>query len=310
MSLLQRARHQLQLACQVWNRHGCVDLSAAFAFHSLQSFFPFLLVCLGVGARLFGQVDGASDQLLAVAAGVLPPGGLEVMEGILQRLVNQGQVAEQIGGLVLIFSASNATLSLQRGADRLWYGLGLPNAGDQAWHWHLRRWFFQRLKAIGAALLLALVLLINQITTPFRLLWSSIWSSLGSLSPWLPQPWEVPARTLISVLGSWLGVVIATVLLFSYLPSRRPRLGLLWQGSLLVATGLTLVNPLLGRALVWAGSRFLAYGLVGGIILLTLWIWLLGLILYFGMAWTVALTQRRQPQLLLANDSQSAEADL
>ena len=69
MSLVQRARHQLQLACQVWNRHGCVDLSAAFAFHSLQSFFPFLLVCLGVGARLFGQVDGASDQLLAVAAG-------------------------------------------------------------------------------------------------------------------------------------------------------------------------------------------------------------------------------------------------
>ncbi|HCV57144.1 MAG TPA: hypothetical protein DGR08_06115, partial [Synechococcales bacterium UBA12195] len=56
----------------------------------------------------------------------------------------------------------------------------------------------------------------------------------------------------------------------------------------------------MGRALVWAGSRFLAYGLVGGIILLTLWIWLLGLILYFGMAWTVALTQRRQPQLLLA----------
>ncbi|MGB0278998.1 MAG: YihY/virulence factor BrkB family protein, partial [Prochlorococcaceae cyanobacterium] len=233
MSLVQRARHQLQLACQVWNRHGCVDLSAAFAFHSLQSFFPFLLVCLGVGARLFGQVDGASDQLLAVAAGVLPPGGLEVMEGILQRLVNQGQVAEQIGGLVLIFSASNATLSLQRGADRLWYGLALPNAGDQAWHWHLRRWFFQRLKAIGAALLLALVLLINQITTPFRLLWSSMWSSLGSLSPWLPQPWEVPARTLISVLGSWLGVVIATVLLFSYLPSRRPRLSLLWQAVLL-----------------------------------------------------------------------------
>ena len=307
MSLVERASQQFQLACQVWNRHGCVDLSAAFAFHSLQSFFPFLLVCLGVGARLFGQVDGASDQLLAFAAATLPPGGLEIMQGILQRLLTQGQAAEQVGGLVLIFSASNATLSLQRGADRLWYGLGLPHAGEQPWHWHVKRWSFQRLKAIGAALLLALVLLINQITTPFRLLWSSIWSSLGSLSPWLPQPWEVPARTLISVLGSWLGVVIATMLLFSYLPSRRPHLGLLWQGSLLVATGLTLVNPLLGRALVWAGSRFLAYGLVGGIILLTLWIWLLGLILYFGMAWTVALTLRRRPESLLANGSESAE---
>ena len=74
--------------------------------------------------------------------------------------------------------------------------------------------------------------------------------------------------------------------------------------------GLTLVNPLLGRALVWAGSRFLAYGLVGGIILLTLWIWLLGLILYFGMAWTVALTLRREPQLLSANATELDESEL
>jgi len=66
---------------------------------------------------------------------------------------------------------------------------------------------------------------------------------------------------------------------------------------------------LLGRALVWAGSLFLAYGLVGGIILLTLWVWLLGLILYFGMAWTVALTLRRQPQLLLANSAESAASE-
>jgi len=30
---------------------------------------------------------------------------------------------------------------------------------------------------------------------------------------------------------------------------------------------------------------------VGGVIVLTLWVWLLGLILYFAMAWTVALAR-------------------
>ncbi len=86
-----------------------------------------------------------------------------------------------------------------------------------------------------------------QITTPFRLLWSSMWLSLGSLSPWLPQPWEVPARTLISVLGSWLGVVIATVLLFSYLPSRRPRLGLAVARFLAGGHGSHLGEPTTGK---------------------------------------------------------------
>ena len=89
------------------------------------------------------------------------------------------------------------------------------------------------------------------------------------------------------------------VLLFLYLPSRRPSLHLIWPGALLVATGLTFINPVLGSLLVWVGSRFMTYGLVGGVILLTLWIWLLGLILYFGTAWTVALHLRRRDQAMV-----------
>ena len=102
MGLQRRAQDQLLTAVQLWNRHGCVDLSAAFAFHSLQSFFPFLLVCLGVGAQLFGQTDGAIERLTALADALLPAGGEQVIAGVLQRLINQGQGAEQVGGLVLL----------------------------------------------------------------------------------------------------------------------------------------------------------------------------------------------------------------
>ena len=66
----------------------------------------------------------------------------------------------------------------------------------------------------------------------------------------------------------------------------------IWPGAVLVATALTLLNPLLGWLLVWIASRFLAYGLVGGVIVLTLWLWLLGLLLYFGTAWSVARQHR------------------
>lgn len=292
MGLQRRAQDQLLTAVQLWNRHGCVDLSAAFAFHSLQSFFPFLLVCLGVGAQLFGQTDGAIERLTALADALLPAGGEQVIAGVLQRLINQGQGAEQVGGLVLLFSASNATLSLQRGSDRLWCGFVLPTVGERRWHWHIRRWLGQRLKAIGAALLLSLVLLINQLTTPFRQLWAAIGAGVSALPIAWPEPLAIPARSVLAVSGSWLALVLALLLLMSYLPSRRPALMWIWPGAVLVATALTLLNPLLGWLLVWIASRFLAYGLVGGVIVLTLWLWLLGLLLYFGTAWSVARQHR------------------
>ena len=114
---------QFRQVIRLWNRHGCVDLSAAFAFHSLQSIFPFLLLCFGVAARVFGQADGAFEQILDFADQVLPPGSRFVIADVLETLIGQGRAAGIIGAFALLITDSNATLSLQRGYDRLWLGL-------------------------------------------------------------------------------------------------------------------------------------------------------------------------------------------
>jgi membrane protein len=61
---------------------------------------------------------------------------------------------------------------------------------------------------------------------------------------------------------------------------------------LLVGTALTLLNLLLGRSLVAMGLRFQAYGVVGAVLVLTLWVWLVGVILYFGQCLGVVLASR------------------
>lgn len=278
----------------IWNRHGCVDLSAAFAFHSLQSIFPFLLLCMGVGARVFGQEDGAFHQIIDASEQLLPPGTSGIISEALAKLYRQGRGAGLVGGLVLMVTASNATLSLQRGADRLWRAHNPQVSAPHSFGWHLRDMLKQRLKAVGGALLLSVLLLINQVTTPLKLMLLTLWEALSNWSLVLPGFWQVPARSFTFAVGSWIGLLFISLLLLLYLPSRRPPLLLLWPGAILISTALTLVNPLLGGLLVWASSRFLAYGLVGGVILLTLWVWLVGLILYFGMASAVALAMRPQ----------------
>jgi membrane protein len=46
-----------------------------------------------------------------------------------------------------------------------------------------------------------------------------------------------------------------------------------------------------GRSVLSLGASFQAYGLIGGVLLLSLWVWLVALVLYFGIALSVVLTR-------------------
>ena len=66
-------------ASQRWNDAACVDLSAAFAYFTLQSFFPLLLIALSVAARVFGRTDSL-DKLITFVAQILPPSAVDLVE--------------------------------------------------------------------------------------------------------------------------------------------------------------------------------------------------------------------------------------
>jgi membrane protein len=55
----------------------------------------------------------------------------------------------------------------------------------------------------------------------------------------------------------------------------------------LSGSAITLLNLLLGRSLQALGVRFQAYGVVGCILLFTLWIWIVGALLYYGHCFAV-----------------------
>ena len=63
----------------------------------------------------------------------------------------------------------------------------------------------------------------------------------------------------------------------------------LLPGSLLIGIGLTTLNLAVSKSILSLGTRFQAYGFIGGFLVLTLWVWLLGVILYFGQCWSVVI---------------------
>ena len=56
----------------LWLRTDCIDLSAAFAYHTLQSFFPALLIGLSLASRWLGRDRDLLEQLLHLIGQIIP----------------------------------------------------------------------------------------------------------------------------------------------------------------------------------------------------------------------------------------------
>ena len=92
-------------ACERWNKSDCVDLSAAFAYYTLQSFFPILLISLSIASWFLGKQEGLDQQIIAIAAQLLPPSVVELVETTLFNLIDQG-----FGAGILAVSYTHLTL--------------------------------------------------------------------------------------------------------------------------------------------------------------------------------------------------------
>lgn len=296
LTLIRCVRRQILPFWQaylLWLRADCIDLSAAFAYHSLQSFFPALLIVLALASRLLGNDRELLDRLLELVARVAPVNGVLVLESALQRLTSQGAGAGALGVLLLVLSASNIYLTLQRGADRIWWNRPDGFAG-LGWKQLVRRYLLLRLKSLGLLLLVGLVIGLDQLISHLRFFGSSQLRSwlLASL-PQVLQGFGTVSSGVDLLLSLLLGFGCSLLFLW-LLPSRRIPWRPLLPSALLFSVAITLLNLLLGRTLLALGLRFQAYGIVGGVLVLTLWIWLVGVLLYYAQCLSVV-TARRSP---------------
>ena len=283
-------------AGQRWVSHECVDLSAAFAYFTLQSIFPLLLIALSVFANVIGKADSL-DYLFSSLSPVLPPSALDLVETTLRGLVDQGFGAGLFGVVVLLVTASNAFLTLQRGADRLWEEWMPSPTQSQSFSFQAIQFIRSRLEAFMIVLLLASLLLVEQVVVGFRQLPDELLATLQQFAPELSLVLRTgPVTRLGQILVPTLFLSLLALLLQRVLPSRRVPLRPLIPGSLLIGFSLTILNSVLSLSIISLGNRYQAYGVIGGVLVLTLWVWLVGLILYFGQCWSVELSLRlRQP---------------
>ena len=287
-------------ACERWSKSDCIDLSAAFAYYTLQSFFPILLISLSIASWFLGKQEGLDQQIISIAAQILPPSVVELVETTLFKLIDQGFGAGILGAMFLLFTAGNAYLSLQRGSDRLWEDELPSRRINSAWQEQASRFLRNRIEAFLIVFFIGFLMVLDQISANLRMIPTTVLENITNSSNYFSEfIIKLPLLQVGQFALPLVGFSLMALLLQALLPSRKVPLRPLIPGSILIGIGLTTLNLAVSKSILSLGARFQAYGFIGGFLVLTLWVWLLGVILYFGQCWSVviasmSLTSRRR----------------
>ena len=272
-----------------------MDLSAAFAYYTLQSIFPILLISLSIASFVLGRQDDLDQKIIFFASGVLPPPAVSIVKQTLIQLVQQGFGAGILGAAVLLVTAGNVYLTLQRGADRLWNGVLRPLPESMPFGAQAFQFVRVRIEAFFIVMLIGLLIVADQISVNLRMIPAGALEGILQSLPWLVDVLDVfPLVQVGRVMFSWVGFSAMALLLQALLPSRRVPFIPLIPGSLLIGFLLTTLNLAVSRSILSLGARFQAYGVIGGVLVLTLWVYMVGVVIYFGQCWSVELALLRQ----------------
>ena len=279
-------------ACERWNKSDCIDLSAAFAYYTLQSFFPILLISLSIASWFLGKQDGLDQKIIETLQtnDIVPDSVIELVQTTLFKLIEQGFGAGILGAMFLLFTAGNAYLTLQRGSDRLWEDELPSRKVNAAWREQASRFLQNRVEAFLIVFFIGFLMVLDQISANLRMIPSNVLENLSKSNNFISDLLlKLPLLQVGQFAIPLIGFSLMALLLQALLPSRKVPLKPLLPGSFLIGIGLTTLNLAVSKSILSLGARFQAYGFIGGFLVLTLWVWLLGVILYFGQCWSVVI---------------------
>jgi membrane protein len=238
-------------------------LASAVAYYLLFSLFPFALAVISIAG--FAMVSSATENQVINAIGNLIPVARNMLNTILNGVVEARAATGIIAILGLVWSASAFFDALRRSINASW---GLPNVTS---------FIKGKLTAI-AMTISAIILLIIYI-------WMSTFVRYIHTANWYSDAFQLinsstSTRAVFAVLSGLLAFS-TILLLYKFIPSKRPRWKDIWLGALMAAIGFEIVR----FAFIWYLKNFghynLVYGSVGAVIVLLLFIYITAWVLLF-----------------------------
>ncbi|GAA0370209.1 YihY/virulence factor BrkB family protein [Bacillus horti] len=245
-----------------FSAHRVPDLAAQLSYYFLLALFPFLIFTF----TLLPYTPLASEDVLELIAQYIPLDSMEIVERNVRNIleVERGGLLS-VSIIAAMWSASNGSYAVIR---------ALNHAYDVE---ESRSFIKARLVAFMLMLALLLTILIALILPVFgRSLGIFLFSFMGMSETFLAL-WDA-FRWIISF------TVIFIVFSFLYLvaPNRSMSPSQVWVGALVATIGWQLISLGFSYYISNFSNYSATYGSLGGVIILLLWLFLMGMLIILG----------------------------
>jgi membrane protein len=255
-----------------WTEDKAPRLGAAFAYYTIFSMAPLLMVAIGMAGIFFGE-EAARGQIQQEIQNAIGPDAARSIEDMIEnagKKKSSGIVASVMGVLTLLLGASALFGQLQDSLNTIWEVA--PKPGQGIWATIKARFLsFTMVLGIGFMLLISLALS----------------AAISSVSTFVGDTLPIPewSMHILNLVISFALVTVFFAMIYKILPDAEVQWHDVWVGaaitSLLFAVGKFALGLYLGKSGVSS-----SYGAAGSLVLLLLWVYYAAQILFFGAEFT------------------------
>lgn len=256
---------------KAWSEDKVQRMAAAISYFTIFSIAPLLIIAIAIAGLVFGQ-EAAQNQIVGQIQGLIGQGGAQAIQSMIAgaRKPSSSIFAAVIGVIVLLFSAAGLFGQLQDALNTIWEVA--PKPGKGIWTTVKERFLsFAMVLGIGFLLLVSLVV-------------SAALSALGTFAAGL-LPGFTQLMQIVNFVISIAVITLLFALIFKVLPDVIIDWKDVWLGALVTATLFTIGKYLIGLYL-GRSSYTSTYGAAGSLVIIMVWVYYSGLILFFGVEFT------------------------
>lgn len=265
---------------QKWQADECSNMGAALSYYALFSLFPIFLVVLSVTGIFLGPETDAQAQLTGFIEGALPSGAVEIVEDTLADLNQGSAIAGWLGFLLLLLTASSVFGVLAESVNKIW-AEGEQEAKAGGLRTTAIAFILGKLTAFGLVLLGAILLLFSLLSNIVIQVLMELVVQFDDLLPFLALDNLLVARSL-QIASSVLTLYLAVLLLLRVLPPIPMPWRDIWPAALLTVGLLFGLQQLVSYGVIEIGGQYQSYGVIGGVMILLLWLYLTCQIFFLG----------------------------
>lgn len=246
-------------------------MSAALSYYAAFSIGPMLIIIIAIAGFLFGE-DAIRGQIFREMNSLMGKDGAVLLETIIKGASNTstGIIATIISVLFLFIGSVGVFIELQESLNIIWGVEQKPGRG-------IRGFIKNRLNSFSLVIATSFVMMVSLVIN----------SVMTILNNFLGQTFNIlfPLADILNNVSSFIFVTILFALIFKYLPDVRLPWRFVRLGAVITALLFSMGKYLIGLY-IGNSSYSSTYGAAASMIVLFVWIYFSGLILFFGAEFT------------------------